>query len=108
MEVRRKVKEGVYPRVCGGSCQPRAQRTAGRGLSPRVRGIRPVFDALGIKQGSIPACAGDPAAGSPEDARRWVYPRVCGGSASLAASILRSGGLSPRVRGILLNAGDKA
>ena len=39
MEVRRKVKEGVYPRVCGGSCQPRAQRTAGRGLSPRVRGI---------------------------------------------------------------------
>ena len=51
---------------------------------------------------SIPACAGEP-----DRARRGhqglpVYPRVCGGTASIPVARRRRKGLSPRVRGNLL------
>ena len=71
------------------------------GLSPRVRG-----NLLGLRHhlwgnGSIPACAGEPA-------RHWelshdgeVYPRVCGGTPTICWSTGSRPGLSPRVRGNL-------
>ena len=76
----------VYPRVCGGADLVGGQGdySNGRGLSPRVRGS-PVrgSSAVGLEfLGSIPACAGEPQAGS----ATWrcgddrVYPRVCGGA----------------------------
>ena len=71
----------VYPRVCGGTALRGLLDVCLRGLSPRVRGnlLGPwtVID----EEGSIPACAGEPAAQS-----------LAGGQRE---------GLSPRVRGNL-------
>ena len=104
----------VYPRVCGGTTmrKPRSQPPCS-GLSPRVRGNRP------MSYRSIPACAGEPSAGH-RDLRReglsprvrgnpqqtaiigrlapTVYPRVCGGTAQ-AARIPEAAEVYPRVCG---------
>ena len=71
------------------------------GLSPRVRGkrLRPGFYP-GFP-GSIPACAGEAAAGCVIVPTPKVYPRVCGGSAFPPDSVHHEEGLSPRVRGKL-------
>ena len=53
----------------------------------------------GNRRGSIPACAGEPGAGAAIKALRWVYPRVCGGTARSSPRWSGSLGLSPRVRG---------
>ena len=50
----------VYPRACGGTRYPVASRICGRGLSPRLRGNRPLALRTGINPG--------------------VYPRACGGT----------------------------
>ena len=72
----------VYPRVCGGTCGfPRASIRA-NGLSPRVRGNRVPHGGEHLPQGSIPACAGEPAGQWASPMCREVYPRVCGGTAS--------------------------
>ena len=89
----------VYPRVCGGTMK-RALRTFGsQGLSPRVRGNRTDPAADCARDGSIPACAGEPRFRTAGCARSRVYPRVCGGTAFdfRHQGMLR--GLSPRVRG---------
>ena len=89
----------VYPRVCGGTSEQMWRFRDHTGLSPRVRGnrlagARPLGDA-----GSIPACAGEPAAGGDVAGAAWVYPRVCGGTRLSARLSARLQGLSPRVRG---------
>ena len=58
----------VYPRVCGGTRQRKQCGEHGKGLSPRVRGNRPSDIDGRSKLGSIPACAGEPAA------RRTISP----------------------------------
>ena len=89
----------VYPRVCGGSCHLRAYRSTDTGLSPRVRGKRKAPNCGRPLKGSIPACAGE-APPCRAKADGWpVYPRVCGGSPSMANAGRWNGGLSPRVRG---------
>ena len=109
----------VYPRVCGGTgCKgevraaqnglsPRVRgnrdraeaRRASRGLSPRVRGnrLRPAIDTR--DRGSIPACAGEPRTARRNGCCPRVYPRVCGGTISVADAMADAMGLSPRVRG---------
>ena len=47
----------------------------------------------------IPACAGEPSPLLLSGAAIWVYPRVCGGTASLNRRRIGVLGLSPRVRG---------
>ena len=78
------------------------QATPNRGLSPRVRGNLNAGISGYPEPGSIPACAGEP---------RWpgrylvlaeVYPRVCGGTSYSRDIDSLRGGLSPRVRGNLL------
>ena len=70
----------VYPRVCGGTWGGGGRLPLRLGLSPRVRG-NPVGTAgAGVAQGSIPACAGEPARRVRSLARQGVYPRVCGGT----------------------------
>ena len=89
----------AYPRAGGGT--PNFKHVLPRrwGLSPRVRGnlVNPRSES--IREGSIPARAGEPTTA----ARRWasgtVYPRACGGTFSTSASLLSMRGLSPRVRG---------
>ena len=54
---------------------------------------------LDLEPGSIPACAGEPAAPQKPPEKDSVYPRVCGGTNDSLFRLLRGGGLSPRVRG---------
>ena len=72
---------------------------AASGLSPRVRGNLVRGLAGGGEGGSIPACAGEPTSFAARLTRRWVYPRVCGGTVINVSFIIPPPGLSPRVRG---------
>ena len=90
---------GVYPRVCGGTLMSSVQAENAEGLSPRVRGNLPQF-LFGLRPlGSIPACAGEPAAAAALSAVLSVYPRVCGGTFEPSNRMSTMRGLSPRVRG---------
>ena len=89
----------VYPRVCGGTAPSWPGAPSMPGLSPRVRGNRPVSLQFRVVVGSIPACAGEPGTVGGGASVKRVYPRVCGGTMPLAEKSTRTGGLSPRVRG---------
>ena len=89
----------VYPRVCGGTRPPPPCVHFIAGLSPRVRGNRPHQDEVRGAPGSIPACAGEPAAARRVSTSSRVYPRVCGGTEVGHRASGRCEGLSPRVRG---------
>ena len=90
----------VYPRVCGGSIGNHGLIQIDDGLSPRVRGKRWLTMVGRGVRGSIPACAGEAQAPTPQyhivgsipacageapvnqaiAKVLKVYPRVCGGS----------------------------
>ena len=90
---------GVYPRVCGGTVDLSRGSQYQSGLSPRVRGNRR-GDAQSVKrQGSIPACAGEPHGIHASRFGHRVYPRVCGGTSRARFPRNNKEGLSPRVRG---------
>ena len=89
----------VYPRVCGGTGQTRPPTRTNGGLSPRVRGNQDVVTGADAHFRSIPACAGEPVCASPTISLAAVYPRVCGGTASVTVDLGAGVGLSPRVRG---------
>ena len=57
-----------------------------------------------FRQGSIPACAGEPRRSSAWSGSGKVYPRVCGGTAAWSDLCAAAEGLSPRVRGNPRNA----
>ena len=97
----------VYPRVCGGTLTGATPVAPFQGLSPRVRG-NPTADAAGPgRQGSIPACAGEPPVVSVSPSNPGVYPRVCGGTAGIRILAAGQAGLSPRVRGNRRRGGPK-
>ena len=89
----------VYPRVCGGTMNTASQRLVKSGLSPRVRGNRAAGADEASRNGSIPACAGEPRRWAPGSRSRRVYPRVCGGTPRDRSQASKAAGLSPRVRG---------
>ena len=92
----------VYPRECGGTARDGLRARLDEGLSPRVRGNRHRGGAPDAPGGSIPASAGEPAwRGSARRSSR-VYPRECGGTTVAGAAFEPLAGLSPRVRGNLL------
>ncbi len=91
----------VYPRVCGGAQRAVGDATGFMGLSPRVRGSPPPRASQVSALGSIPACAGEPAAKRFTLKILRVYPRVCGGAVLNTIVTGCVGGLSPRVRGSL-------
>ena len=89
----------VYPRVCGGTSTVITTVSVTKGLSPRVRG-NPNSSAFShCRNGSIPACAGEPVLSCPVVKVMEVYPRVCGGTRLNAVPTVALWGLSPRVRG---------
>ena len=89
----------VYPRVCGGTQCGAVFVKVMPGLSPRVRGnLAEGADTL-PKQGSIPACAGEPDIEGAGKTFVRVYPRVCGGTYARICGPDGRLGLSPRVRG---------
>ena len=89
----------VYPRVCGGTAIRCFILRDHRGLSPRVRGNRPVRQSPNVGRRSIPACAGEPTCPAIAKRRKKVYPRVCGGTWRGFPPVALEEGLSPRVRG---------
>ena len=89
----------VYPRVCGGTELGTASSNILMGLSPRVRGNLLQRRRCPSGHGSIPACAGEPAARERAAGGHEVYPRVCGGTTGAAGITISRTGLSPRVRG---------
>ena len=91
--------QAVYPRVCGGTTSADDDVVYCMGLSPRVRGNLWFLGSVAGFPGSIPACAGEPAAGAADSAAHTVYPRVCGGTSQSVARRRAVVGLSPRVRG---------
>ena len=89
---------GPIPAGAGETSTPLCQLTPA-GLSPRVRG-RPIRRReLVSRRGPIPAGAGEPSLMASTGQLR-AYPRGRGGAATRGP--LRVGGLSPRVRGKLL------
>ena len=94
----------VYPRACGGTTLLNMGGEFRTGLSPRLRGnlLTPSLKAKYL--GSIPAPAGEPAGPPSALTGCWVYPRACGGTTCAACSRKSWKGLSPRLRGNLLNA----
>ena len=92
-------RNGVYPRVCGGTWYDLYLAPTLPGLSPRMRGNH-VTCVHGItKGGSIPAYAGEPRIPVMPPHRLGVYPRVCGGTTLRRAREPQERGLSPRMRG---------
>ena len=89
----------VYPRVGGGTSLINAQSWPNAGLSPRGRGNPSSLPCLYGDIGSIPAWAGEPFSVQLCPARVPVYPRVGGGTLSVARVALYCRGLSPRGRG---------
>jgi len=85
--------------VCGGATIRIALRKTSGGLSPRVRGSRPVACTGCCGRRSIPACAGEPMSDHVSSSVFKVYPRVCGGAVKLMDWHKYTSGLSPRVRG---------
>ena len=98
----RRRRLSVYPRVCGGTCQKTSFSHDDKGLSPRVRGNHRGRVAVPVRNGSIPACAGEPFQSCCLSRQSRVYPRVCGGTAKFRDTTADFDGLSPRVRGNLL------
>ena len=92
----------VYPRVCGGTYSGHSKLTPGTGLSPRVRGNLNAEPEPEQAHRSIPACAGEPLRTSDWLSPGGVYPRVCGGTSGGCSSGMVRYGLSPRVRGNLI------
>ena len=89
----------VYPRVYGGTCRVVPSRRVSTGLSPRVRGNRFLQRGRQRRQGSIPACTGEPRAIHNGGECNEVYPRVYGGTIRIPPLDPNIHGLSPRVRG---------
>ena len=76
----RRLAGPVYPRVCGGTRTTWSCWMMCGGLSPHVRGNRPVSSSLLAWEPSIPACAGEPPPLPPPYRAGQVYPRMCGGN----------------------------
>ena len=91
----------VYPRVCGGTNLNKSLAAEIQGLSPRVRGTIAAALLADSRDGSIPACAGEPLLQTRRTCLAWVYPRVCGGTEYEVKEGESIQGLSPRVRGNL-------
>ncbi len=89
----------VYPRWCGGRGLKGSSENDTLGLSPLVRGTGGLLQELNRRGGSIPAGAGDGSYTRGSTYNDKVYPRWCGGRASLRLVSGPDLGLSPLVRG---------
>ena len=93
------LRDGVYPRACGGTRKAGIGLYLIAGLSPRLRGNGPSSYLSIIQKGSIPALAGEREPGPGTVSWPRVYPRACGGTTAASFHAVPSVGLSPRLRG---------
>ena len=92
----------VYPRACGGTAANAVIGALRSGLSPRLRGnLFGTVSGASITR-SIPAPAGEPYGWTAGPKSSRVYPRACGGTPSSNSISASAIGLSPRLRGNLL------
>ena len=92
----------VYPRACGGTPRTAYSACSRTGLSPRLRGNHRLgLPAPGLA-GSIPAPAGEPLRRGQASPLAAVYPRACGGTLIVDGPYNPERGLSPRLRGNLI------
>ena len=89
--------------MCGGTPPHDGLQYVVVGLSPRVRGNPPRPLPGRRLVGTIPACAGEPIHEITPEQMQRDYPRVCGGTGACVEMMMESGGLSPRVRGNLVD-----
>ena len=89
----------VYPRGCGGAYGVAITKLRAAGLSPRVRGSLVCRTNAMVRDGSIPAGAGEPQCCPMKSTAYGVYPRGCGGAQQGICVDPGRAGLSPRVRG---------
>ena len=89
----------AYPRACGGALRSHHQALAPHGLSPRMRGSRTRVQGRSVREGPIPAHAGEPERAAGWDGDPGAYPRACGGAIAVYQDVRGSAGLSPRMRG---------
>ena len=94
----------AYPRECGGTSDWANIARSYEGLSPRVRGNPGVSFPPELASGPIPASAGEPRPCSLIILCARAYPRACGGTGLSRCRNRKCKGLSPRVRGNLLQA----
>ena len=89
----------VYPRAYGEAEPRRRFLFCPSGLSPRLRGSRPVTTPPGAYSRSIPAPTGKPLYRTVPFGLLQVYPRAYGEARVLMQGDPTKGGLSPRLRG---------
>ena len=95
-------QSAVYPRACGGTIRQLSSPRIFIGLSPRLRGNRQHRPALHRRRGSIPTPAGEPHPAPFSSPKAPVYPRACGGTHQTGVCYTAPKGLSPRLRGNLV------
>ncbi len=89
----------AYPRVRGGTSWKTCCPGVSGGLSPRPRGNHAGGGVSGVRQGPIPASAGEPSEGRTMTCTSRAYPRVRGGTPAGQFARHPAQGLSPRPRG---------
>ena len=102
-----RLRNGDYPRSCGGTFRRLAAGGPKTGLSPLVRGNQTALLAATGHHGTIPARAGEPRSPAHGQAHEGDYPRSCGGTLWPVVLVAGWAGLSPLVRGNLLKGGYK-
>ena len=90
-----------HPRVCGEHAADGLAVLEAQGSSPRVRGTRACHRDAGIRNGIIPACAGNTKLVPDFRRSERDHPRVCGEHVLAASRSAWTPGSSPRVRGTL-------
>ena len=91
----------VYPRMYGETSSMSDRLIVTSGLSPHVRGNRPLQMAARRSLGSIPACTGKPKSRGSFSSSVRVYPRMYGETVAQQVLLGTLEGLSPHVRGNL-------
>ena len=86
----------------GGNVVETLKHVSGQGLSPCVRGKRNVLDPAGTLSRSIPVCTGETPIVVRVNRITQVYPRVYGGNKMRNKGLMILKGLSPCVRGKLI------
>ena len=100
---RASTEPGVYPRMYGEPPFDVLRFPFQVGLSPHVRGNLFGAPGAGKSLGSIPACTGKPATSLRVSMPAAVYPRMYGETSIAMLQANGPRGLSPHVRGNLLN-----
>ena len=88
-----------HPRVCGEHPHMPKKRSSKEGSSPRMRGTPHILRNLCLRQGIIPAYAGNTRMSAYSRAAQRDHPRVCGEHRAQQQVELGFEGSSPRMRG---------